>query len=82
MYYVYILYSKALDRYYIGYCKDVVSRLSKHLSNHIGYTGRAKDWEVVYQEPYEDKRSAMCREREIKGWKSRRMLERLMNNSV
>ncbi|WP_435254320.1 GIY-YIG nuclease family protein [Tenacibaculum sp. A30] len=32
-YFVYILYSKTLDKYYIGSTNDVENRLRKHLSN-------------------------------------------------
>jgi putative endonuclease len=53
-------------------------RLKKHLSNHKGYTGRSKDWLVVYHEEFEDKDQAMAREREIKSWKSRLMIEQLI----
>ncbi len=52
MNYVYILYSRLLDRYYIGYCgTSVADGLAKHLSNHKGYTGRAKDWIICYTLP-------------------------------
>lgn len=50
MYYVYILYSKDLDRYYIGSTSDIQPRLTKHLSEHSGFTGKAKDWEIVWTE--------------------------------
>ena len=49
MYFCYILYSKSLDRYYIGHTgENLDERLRKHLSNHNGFTARAKDWSVVY----------------------------------
>ncbi|WP_228376810.1 GIY-YIG nuclease family protein [Chryseobacterium formosense] len=44
MCYCYILYSKSLDKYYIGHsCEDLQERLRKHLSNHTGFTDKAKD---------------------------------------
>ncbi len=37
MYQCYILYSKTLDRYYIGHCEaPLEERLRRHLSNHKG----------------------------------------------
>ena len=51
-YHVYRLHSKLLDRYDIGSTQDITKRLEKHLSNHKGYTSRAKDWLVVYSESY------------------------------
>ncbi|MCB9019399.1 MAG: GIY-YIG nuclease family protein [Chitinophagales bacterium] len=39
----YILYSKDLDRYYIGHtCDQIEERLRKHLSNHKGFTAMTK----------------------------------------
>nr|WP_309759194.1 GIY-YIG nuclease family protein [Flavobacterium sp.] len=46
MFYVYILFSKSRDMYYIGSTSMVVEeRLRRHLSDHKGFTARAKDWE-------------------------------------
>ena len=76
---VYILYSVHRDRYYVGFTgDDMNSRLHKHNSNHKGFTGKEADWKVVYIETYDLKGSAMKREKEIKGWKSRRMIEKLI----
>ncbi|WP_299011685.1 GIY-YIG nuclease family protein [uncultured Tenacibaculum sp.] len=80
-YFVYILYSKTLDKYYIGSTNDVVNRLKKHLSNHKGYTSKAKDWIVVYQEECDSKEVAVKREFSIKKWKSRKMIEVLIEKN-
>ena len=42
----YILYSKDIDRFYIGSCIDFEKRLDEHLNGlFIGlYTKRATDW--------------------------------------
>ncbi len=70
-YNVYILYSSSLNKFYVGHTGDTLEvRLSKHLSNHKGYTSKAKDWEVVYAEQFETKSLAYKRELEIKSWKS------------
>ncbi len=72
MFYVYILYSKTIDVYYVGSTSMLLEeRLRRHLSSHSGFTARAKDWEVVYFESYENKKDAVLREQEIKKWKSR-----------
>ncbi|MFZ7144201.1 MAG: GIY-YIG nuclease family protein [Bacteroidota bacterium] len=82
MCFVYILYSKKADRYYIGHsCDSKESRLKKHLSNHKGYTGKFDDWELVYSENFSEKSSAYFRERELKSWKSRKRIEALINSS-
>lgn len=44
-YYIYILYSNSIDRYYVGYSSNPWMRLEQHLSNSTDkYTGKAKDW--------------------------------------
>ncbi|ACU07032.1 hypothetical protein FIC_00574 [Flavobacteriaceae bacterium 3519-10] len=49
MYFCYILYSKSLDRYYVGHTgENLDERLRKHLSHHHGFTSRAKDWIIIY----------------------------------
>ncbi len=79
MHTVYILYSGLLDRYYIGFTGDTIeSRLKKHLAKHKGFTGKQSDWKVVYTEMLDNKPAAMKREKEIKNWKSRKMIEKLI----
>nr|WP_245891713.1 GIY-YIG nuclease family protein [Flavobacterium faecale] len=56
---------------------ELKERLRRHLSSHKGYTGRAKDWEVIYFESFDEKTSAILREQEIKKWKSRIKIEAL-----
>ncbi len=75
----YILFSLALDRYYVGHTTEPVhERLRKHNSQHKGFTGRANDWEIVYAESFHTKQLAYYRERQIKGWKSRTKIEDLI----
>ncbi|HMG67373.1 MAG TPA: GIY-YIG nuclease family protein [Chitinophagaceae bacterium] len=76
----YILYSLLLDRYYVGFTGDqIIERLRRHNSNHKGFTGGAGDWKVVYSESYSTEEQAYNREREVKEWKSRKLIEKLIN---
>ena len=77
-FYVYILFSSSLNRYYIGSTNDVEERLKKHLSSIKGFTSKAKDWEVKYTESFETRSEAVQREMQIKKWKSRIMIEKLV----
>jgi len=77
-YKVYILYSAEMDRYYVGYASNIEDRMQKHLSNHNGYTSKAKDWVIVYKENFDTKAEAYKRERQIKSWKSRKKIEELV----
>jgi len=79
MYNVYILYSTLRDSYYVGFTGDSLEeRLRKHNSSHKGFTGRVPDWRIVYTENFSNKSDAMSREKEIKKWKSRKMIEKLI----
>ena len=52
-YFVYILYSKSQDKFYIGCSGDLLEeRLRKHNTHHRGYTGRTNDWQLAYQAEY------------------------------
>jgi putative endonuclease len=70
-YYTYILYSISLDRFYIGSCENIEARLRKHLADHKGFTGKAKDWTIRLAEEYHEKSIALKRERQLKDWKSK-----------
>ena len=75
----YILYSAELDKCDIGYIgESLTERLRKHLSHHEGCTAQAKDWTIVHSEQYESKEQAYVRERLIKSWKSKKMIEQLI----
>ena len=78
MYYLYILYSRKMDCYYIGSTGNVADRLRKHLSRHGGFTGKAKDWEVVYTENFSSKEEAVKREKQLKNWKNRSRIASLI----
>ncbi|OWR14889.1 GIY-YIG nuclease family protein [Chryseobacterium sp. VAUSW3] len=83
MYFCYILYSKSLDQFYIGHTgDDLQERLRRHLSNHHGFTARAKDWIIVYSQSFEDKDSACQRELQIKSWKSKKKIVQLINSQL
>jgi putative endonuclease len=79
---VYILYSENLDRYYVGSTSSTIEeRLGKHLTNHSGFTGKAKDWVVVYTEVFDNKSDALRRELAIKNKKSRIYIESLISKT-
>ena len=68
-----------MDKYYIGSTSNLQERLKKHLTNHKGFTGHAKDWKLVYYEVFESKSLAYQREREVKNKKSRKYIEYLIS---
>lgn len=77
----YIIYSRNSDRYYVGSTAGAMSeRLRRHNSNHKGFTGRSNDWELKYFEGFDTVSAARKREQEVKGWKSRKRIERLIGD--
>jgi len=83
MFHVYILYSKTLNKYYVGYTGDsLTERLRKHNSNHKGFTGCLLDWKIVYTECFTTKAEAYGKERTIKSWKSRKKIEQLIYRTI
>jgi putative endonuclease len=58
----------------------VHERLRKHLSNHSGFTAKAKDWKIVLTEQFSNKSDAYKREMEIKSWKSKKRIAQLGEN--
>ena len=81
MYIVYILYSPTVDRYYIGMTSNLVDRVRRHNSKSNGFTNRANDWIIKYSEAFQEKELAQQREKEIKNWKSRKLIEKLISTA-
>ena len=78
-YYTYILFSEELNKYYVGSTGDEIQeRLRRHNSNHKVFTGGIGDWEIKYFEIFDELPTTRKRELQIKKWKSRIMIEKLI----
>lgn len=77
---MYILYSARIDKYYIGSTSDLSGRIRRHHSDHKGYTGKSDDWKLVHFEEFSTRPEAIKREKRIKKWKSKLMIERIIHN--
>lgn len=78
MYYVYILYSKSLDRFYTGQSGDVGDRFIRHNQGRSKSTKGGRPGRLVYAEQFETRSQAVRREQEIKDKKSRFYIIRLI----
>ena len=78
-YYVYILYSPGLDRYYVGQTEDPEKRLEEHNTGFYSgsFTSRATDWEYYLKIVCPTRHSAIKVERHIKAMRNRRYIEML-----
>jgi putative endonuclease len=81
MYYTYILYSKSLGKYYVGYTHDLNLRLERHNSSWGKFSSRGIPWNLMYYESFENKSDAIKRENEIKRKKDRLYIERLISHA-
>ena len=52
MYTLYILHSKSLDKYYVGYINDLTRRLNEHNRIKGKFTDVGIPWVLVYKETY------------------------------
>ena len=76
----YILYSKSINRYYVGYTTDIEERIKLHNNGHFGgrsYTQKASDWELFLLIPCETVSQSVLIESRIKKMKSRKYIENL-----
>ena len=80
MFYTYIIFSKTLNKYYIGSCENIERRLDDHLNSRSTFTKKAKDWELKYFESFESRSEAYQRGMQIKKMKSRKYIENLIAN--
>ena len=76
MFTVYILYSETLDGFYVGRTSiGIEERMRRHLSNHSGYTGKAKDWQLVWKYRTEELSISTRLEKKIKSRGAKRYLQ-------
>ena len=80
MYYTYIIYSDSKDQYYdyVGHTHDLKLRLERHNLRWSRSTKSGIPLRLVNQEEYTTKSESNSREREIKKWKSRKLIEKLV----
>jgi len=78
MFYIYILKSNKDGSYYTGCTDNITRRLSEHNMGKVKSTKVYKPWLLQYTEKYNTLSEARCREKQIKNWKSRAAIERLL----
>lgn len=66
------------DSYYIGSTNDIVARLKKHNAGEVFSTKNKLPIVLVFKEYYETRSQAQKKEYQIKKWKSKKMIERVI----
>jgi putative endonuclease len=79
---VYILKSSVTNRYYIGHTSDIKKRLWYHNSGYSKSTKAGLPWKLVYTENFGSRQQAVKRESELKKYKSRVMIEKIIEVNV
>ena len=79
-FYVYILQSEVDASFYIGYSADLSQRIDQHNSGLSQYTSTKRPWRLVYFEDFDDKTTAVQRERFLKKMKNRDFILRLIHS--
>src|SRR5690349_786348 len=70
MYYVYIVTNKNNTVLYIGFTSFLEGRIHDHRERLIeGFTKQYQVTKLIYYEDYPDPRSAINREKQLKGWR-------------
>ena len=78
MFIVYVLKSLRNQKRYVGYTgKDVEARLKEHNTGSNKYTRQNGPFEILYVEEYDNKATAIRRERFLKSGQGRKFLDKL-----
>ncbi|MEJ1223259.1 GIY-YIG nuclease family protein [Sediminicola sp. 1XM1-17] len=77
---IYILYSKKANKYYVGESSNPQNRLAQHLEHRFknNFTKIANDWTLALEKEVPSKKDALFLERFIKRMKSRRFIEKII----
>jgi putative endonuclease len=81
MFTVYVLYSEAHKKIYIGYTSNLEERFKSH--NELGTKGwtiKFRPWKIVHTELFEQKIDAMLREKQLKTASGRQWIWTLIHS--
>src|SRR5690606_24692067 len=79
MYHVYVLYSPASGKSYIGFTNDIERRIFEHnVSESQGFTLRYRPWQIIHTESFEVKSDAMKREKYLKSGQGREIIKKII----
>jgi putative endonuclease len=81
-YFVYILYSRKCDKYYVGHSESIERRITEHNIGKGGhFSSSCLPWTLAYSESFNSRSEAVKREREIKNKKSRKYIDYLIQTA-
>src|SRR6056297_17933 len=74
-YYVYILFSFKIQKFYIGQTRDLDERIKRHNAGRKNYTSKGVPWELVWFTTKESRSEAIILERKLKNLKQLRLVK-------
>lgn len=85
MFWVYVIRSDTTGRIYIGQTNNYIKRLKRHnqeiKSKQGSFTKLNKGpWKLVYRESYNTRADVLKREKELKTFRGRKFIKKLINN--
>lgn len=78
-YFLYILYSKKIDKFYIGITHNPEQRLISHNKYPKGWTKRGIPWEMVFTKEFSDKTITKKWESWIKKQKNKKIIQEIIH---
>jgi putative endonuclease len=66
MFYVYILYSSSLEKFYVGSSDNVAKRIDQHNSGRGNFTSKGSPWELIVTIECKSRSEAIALETRIK----------------
>jgi len=84
LHFLYIIYSKKINRYYIGETPDVTIRINLHNQHYFkrNFTKASSDWELRLSFECETKSEALFLEKFIKRMKSKVFIKKTIKNPL
>jgi putative endonuclease len=82
MFYVYILYSRSLDKLYKGKTADLRSRFKKHNKGKVRSTKAGRPWKLIYYEAFLSSLDASKEEIFLKTGKGASRIKKLLENTL
>ncbi len=79
-FYTYIIRSEKDSSYYIGSSSSIKQRIGAHNKGKVRSTRYKRPLKLIYTEDYPTLKEAMRRERQLKSWKRRDAIEKLIKN--
>ena len=76
MFTVYVLFSKKFDKIYIGQTSDINIRFNEHNMGLSKHTKKYIPWEIIHTEPFETRKEALYREKQLKSSRGRSFIWR------